>query len=52
MDVAVREACAAVTGLGDELGSAYELAFEEWHDSEDFDLWEDTVGDGVTDNDR
>lgn len=30
-----------------ELAEAYEAAFEEWSASEDAELWDSTVGDGI-----
>jgi Arc/MetJ-type ribon-helix-helix transcriptional regulator len=32
-----------------ELADAYEAAWDEWDASEDAQLWEQTVGDGITD---
>jgi hypothetical protein len=33
----------------DELGDQYQTAMEEWYASEDAELWESTVGDGLED---
>jgi len=33
----------------DELGEQYRLALEEWYASEDAELWDSTVGDGLED---
>ena len=30
-----------------KLGDAHELAWDEWFDDEDADLWDGTVGDGL-----
>jgi antitoxin MazE9 len=35
-----------------ELEAAYTAAFEEWQESEDHNLWENTVADGLTDAPR
>jgi Arc/MetJ-type ribon-helix-helix transcriptional regulator len=32
-----------------ELVEAYKVAFDEWEGSEDAQLWETTVGDGISD---
>jgi hypothetical protein len=32
-----------------ELGEQYRIAWEEWYASEDAELWESTVGDGIED---
>jgi Arc/MetJ-type ribon-helix-helix transcriptional regulator len=32
-----------------ELETAYDAAFQEWHESEDGGLWDTTVSDGLTD---
>ena len=33
----------------DELREQYRVAMEEWYASEDAELWESTVGDGIED---
>lgn len=33
----------------DELSDQYKAAWEEWYASEDAELWESTVGDGIED---
>jgi antitoxin MazE9 len=35
-----------------ELETAYAAAFQEWHESEDHDLWDNTVSDGLADASR
>ena len=35
----------------EQLGDEYEQAFEEWFGSEDAELWDRTVGDGIEDDD-
>jgi Arc/MetJ-type ribon-helix-helix transcriptional regulator len=35
-----------------ELETAYGAAFQEWHESEDHDLWDNTVSDGLADAPR
>jgi hypothetical protein len=33
----------------EELGDQYQAAMEEWYASEDAELWESTIGDGIED---
>lgn len=35
-----------------ELEIAYAAAFQEWHESQDHDLWDNTVSDGLADAPR
>lgn len=35
-----------------ELETAYTAAFQEWHESDDHDLWNNTVSDGLADAPR
>lgn len=35
--------------IHEELGDQYQAAMEEWYASEDAELWESTIGDGIED---